>query len=282
MRIENLLVAIDLERQSKMALLRAMQLADQFEATLHVLHVTRRSPQDNTTDAGPALKHEIAAELHDVIREHSASTYFDLVVHIENHGRVSERITEHARTLHADLVVLGRSERANVLPGSVLLTTGQVLANASVPVLVVTQPVTDNYRDILLEAEMAQSPAGLLTLISALGPDTRLTLLVSTDTETMNLGVLAGFFSKVRRRKQEAYIQKLREHIREFGFDENLVLVELVPDDYESALISRLGDAHIDLIGLTRLDKRLRHMESGRHMIGALQTAACDILFEPR
>jgi nucleotide-binding universal stress UspA family protein len=279
MSIGNLLVATDIEGQNELALLRALQLARLSGATLHVLHIARR-PGGDAGAPGAADKDETVAGIREFIQAHSASPDPECVIHVEHHGRIHERITEYARSVHAELVILGRSERAAVLPESVLLTTGQVVANAAVPVLVVTQPVAGDYRAVLLEVEMGESPGGLLKVISALGAGTRVTLLVSACTGEPQAGFLARLLSSARLRMQRAYIENLQAHARAAGIPASRISFEFVPDDYASALTAKLADSRFDVIGLTRMDKRLRHRASGQHMIGAIQAASCDILIE--
>lgn len=281
MPLDNLLAATDLEGQSKDALIRGMYLSQKTGATLHVLYVSR-APEGQEAPATPGghddtVESRVRDFVDELVRERPELSNVEVVIHVEYHGRVHERILEHARSLQAELILIGRSSRAEVLPDTVLLTTGQVLAHAIAPVLVVTQPVAGAYRDVLVDVELTESPAAILKVIGAFGPDTRLTLLVSSD-GTPGGGILATLLSGVRRRRQESHIARLFSIAREYGFDENRVTVELVPDDYDQALRSRLTDASIDMIGLTRMDKRLRHEKSGNEMIGALQTAACDIL----
>lgn len=281
MSIGNLLVATDIEGQNELALLRALQLARLSGATLHVLHIARR-PSGAAGAPGDADKDETVAGIREFIESHSATSDRECVIHVEHHGRIHERITGYARSVHAELVILGRSERAAVLPESVLLTTGQVVANAAVPVLVVTQPVAGDYRDVLLEVEMGESPGGLLKVISALGAEIRVTLLVSACTGEPQGGFLARLLASARRRMQRAYIENLHAHARAAGIPATRISFEFVPDDYASALTAKLADSRFDVIGLTRMDKRLRHRASGQHMIGAIQAANCDILIELR
>ena len=275
--MRKILVATDLGRDSENAFIRAIQLSQLSGATLHVLHVAHRLQVPGTTDESALLHDEIGDRIRDFVGLHAGSSSFEFVAHIENHGRVHERIIQYARTVHPDLVVIGRSARPDVLPDSVFLTTGQVLENAPVPVLVVIQPVSGNYRHILLEADLSTSPADVLKLVRAFGAESRLTLLAKSDVETDNSGLLGRLSARLRRRSKEKFTARVMAPL--VGWHSaSAVSVDFVSGDYEGALLSKLRDEEIDLVGLIHMRDKLRHRDSEIHIIAALQTATCDVL----
>lgn len=150
--MRNILVATNLTGNSENAVIRAIQLSKLSGATLHVLHVARSIQPPGNPDDTALFQAEIGDRIRDFVGRHAASADIEYEAHIENRGRVYEKVVEYTRKVRADLVVIGRSARSDVLPDSVFLTTGHVITNSPAPVLVVTQPVSGSYRHILRNA----------------------------------------------------------------------------------------------------------------------------------
>jgi hypothetical protein len=47
---------------------------------------------------------------------------------------------------------------------------------------------------------------------------------------------------------------------------------------YNGALLSKLNDEEVDVVGLRDMHRTLRRPDSASHLLAALQTASCDIL----
>nr|MBS0020132.1 universal stress protein [Gammaproteobacteria bacterium] len=150
--MKSILVGTDLTGNSENAVIRAIQLSKLSGATLHVLHVNRSVEVPGDPDATALARDEMGERVRNFVGQYAGSSEIECEAHIESRGRVYERVIEYVRKVRADLVVIGRSMRPDVLPDAVFLTTGHVITDSPAPVLVVTQPVSGNYRHILLEA----------------------------------------------------------------------------------------------------------------------------------
>lgn len=276
--MRNILVATDLTGDSENAVIRAIQLSKLSGTTLHVLHVTR-SIQVGKPDEAALFHAEIRDRIRGLIGQHAASSDIDYEAHIENGGRVYEKVIEYAREVGADLVVIGRSARPDVLPGSVFLTTGHIITHSPVPVLVVTQPVSGNYGHILLETHLSISPKAVLTPARDFGPDIQLTLLIDSGFECQeSAGIVQRLIAALRRRKHEKYMARAATLLKERGLSENRVSLDIVKHDYEAVLLSKLKDDEIDVVGLVRTHQKLRDQDSRINILAELQAASCDML----
>lgn len=115
-RMRNILLATDLTARCETAFHRAVQLARQTGAMLHILHVAPLVPLPELRRFGPTpsqtAEENITAMLHrlpDSVRPNFRS-------HVMTHGRISDRVVEWADLVGADLVVLGKRESTAEAP----------------------------------------------------------------------------------------------------------------------------------------------------------------------
>lgn len=280
--MKNILVGTDLTGKSENAVIRAIQLSKLSGATLHVLHVNRSIEVPGNSDATALARAELGERVRDIVRQYAGSSELEYEAHIESRGRVYERVIEYVRKVRADLVVIGRSTRPDVLPDSVFLTTGHVISDAPAPVLVVTQPVSGNYRHILLETHLSNSPEAALAPVHDFGPDIRLTLLI--DAEGMpqdSAGLIQRLITGIRRRRYEKYVARAASLLRKRGIAEDRLSPAVVEHDYEAVLLSKLKDEEIDVVGIVGMRRKLHNLDTGSNILADLQTASCDLLAKP-
>lgn len=277
--MRNILVATDLTGDSENAFIRAIQLAKLNGATLHVLHLARSIQGSGNPDEAVKIHAERGDQIQEFIGQYAATANIKYEVHIENYGRVYERVVEYAWEVRADLVVIGQSTRPDGIPNSVFLTTSQIVKNSSAPVLVVTQPVSGTYRHILLETHLSVSPGEVLTPARDFGPDIRMTLLVSSHIHPDGpVGVIQRFISGLRRLRCDHYLARAASLLQDRGNSGNRVSLDIVDHDYEAVLASKLKDEEIDVVGLVRMRQKLRKRDSEFNILAAVQDASCDFL----
>ena len=271
--MRNILVATDLTGDSERALIRAIQLSKLSNAPLHVLHVAHRPhlPGDSAR-----LLAEIQDQVRTLVSQYVTSD-FGYGIHIESRGRVYEAIDQHARKVGADLVVIGRTTRPDVIPSSVLLTTSQVIVNAHCPVLVVSRPVSGNYLHILLDADLSSPPEKILTPVRDFGPDIRLTLMTPAEPDA-STSIVRRLYASLRHRKCERFAARAANFLQQRGLSADRMSIDVVERDYDAALLSKLNDKEFDVVGLRSMHRKLRRPETATRLLAALQAASCDIL----
>ena len=280
--MKNILVGTDLTVNSENAVVRAIQLSRLSGAKLHVLHVNRSIEVPGNQDATVRNQAEIGDRVRNFVGQYAGSSEIEYEAHIESRGRVYERVIEYVRKVRADLVVIGRSTRPDVLPDSVFLTTAHVITDSPAPVLVVTQPVSGNYRHILLEAPLSISPDAALTPVCDFGADIRLTLLINSEGESQgSAGIIQRLINGFRRRRYEKYVARATRLLRLRGIAEDRLSLAVVEQGYEAVLLSKLKDKEIDVVGMVRVRRKLRDQNPGSSILADLQTASCDLLAKP-
>ena len=136
MLIRNVLIALDFSEISEAALAYARQLARQFNARLHLLHVMENEFLRPMAIDPHELEAAVWRRLTDHLTEDDRGALHALPV-IRKSNRPADEIVQYAKSQDVDLIVLGthgRSGMAHLLLGSV---AEQVVRSAPCPVLTV-------------------------------------------------------------------------------------------------------------------------------------------------
>ncbi len=141
-RHNNILVPTDFSEQSTESLRRAAVLAEKFDAEVHLLHVMDVAMYFETDMVS-------AAPIADTDQEHQTRALRQLktqaencgveaVLHLEEStGGIARHLCDFAKSLPADLIVIGRHEEKSVLQHMLLgATVERVVAHAPCSVLV--------------------------------------------------------------------------------------------------------------------------------------------------
>jgi len=150
LQITSILVPVDFSDASKKALAYAAALADQFNARLTLLYILEPVAMPDFEAAFPLMMIDndaLAASSHKKLEQFAAKNSIDprrIEKILVRHGRPYHEITEAARTLKVDVIVIsthGFSGVARALLGSV---TERVVRHAPCPVLVVREQEHDS------------------------------------------------------------------------------------------------------------------------------------------
>ncbi|SDD39023.1 universal stress protein [Natrinema hispanicum] len=134
---QELLLATDGSDVARQATEHGIDLADQLDATLHVLSVSEAGPQaENKQDRLRTDPDEEATTAADEAKEAATRAGIDATTDIR-HGVPQEQIVDYAETNPVDMVIVGTAGRSgleHLLSGSV---AEEIVRNAPVPVLTV-------------------------------------------------------------------------------------------------------------------------------------------------
>ncbi|MWV38278.1 universal stress protein [Natrialba sp. INN-245] len=141
--VRSILVPTDGSDAADAALERALTLAANVDATVHVLAVVDTTDDPLRFDSALVADLETAKnELVEDVLEAVDGRQADVVGAVRR-GRPASTIVDYASEIDADLIVVGRtgeSRTATALLGS---TADRVVRTASIPVIVVPDPSTD-------------------------------------------------------------------------------------------------------------------------------------------
>jgi len=148
--MKKILMATDLSARCDRALQRALALADQFGAELHIMHVVEEYFSDVLT-----TEHETAARkaIEQQVRSLPHGGTLKVTPHITR-GMDAENIIRHAEEHGADLVILGlhRYKTRQMFQGT---TAERVVRYGRVPILVVKNSVAGPYQRALVAADLS-------------------------------------------------------------------------------------------------------------------------------
>ena len=153
----NLLVPVDERPVTPFVLAATRELAERFDAAVTLLHVWSNAVYSHVASMSYASAHgneqsardDIARELHDasvhwlndVARAGIARQRLTATV---TYGNAGTATVETAASIHADLIVLGRTTASIVRPALLGSTIGTVLHEARCPILIVTEESSAN------------------------------------------------------------------------------------------------------------------------------------------
>jgi nucleotide-binding universal stress UspA family protein len=195
-----ILLATDLRSHGDRAFDRAVQLAQAWQASLHVLHVLPRSNDDSwpTTAGQPSWRYgtTTAQRAERQIRRDLRDEVADLGIHVAE-GEPAEAILETATREACDLIVLGASEMPG--PGSLGHVTEYLLRKSPASLLVVRDRPRGDYAHVLIGTDFtAESRHGLISA-AAWFPTARLVLMHVLDIPYRSLWLDPGHGEELAR-----------------------------------------------------------------------------------
>ena len=144
-----IVLGTDFSAISQNALLRAVQIAKQHGATIHVIHAAPRLPRLLTRRypaLNPRKQREALVGVVERIREAGVQAHCHLV-----QGNTIKGLTAKARAVAADLVVVGA--RGRTFPDSMIGSTAErLIAMDRHRVLLVRRPASRSYREVVIAA----------------------------------------------------------------------------------------------------------------------------------
>lgn len=276
--MRNILVAVDLTNNSQNAFNRAIQLAQISGAKLHVLHCAPSQHADDNPDETAALHAALVTRIEKIIQDEAKSVELDSEVRIEYRRiRIYEAIHRHARSVRADLVVVGRSKSSEGFPRFVLLRTGRIVVNAYCPVLVVVRPVSREYLHVALEVDLSVYVENIIPLVLDFGKQVEMKILHRHPADPPH-GLLQRFLRGLRERRLRQYGAQAVRLLQARGLPDSQVSFETTSTGNTETLLAQLKDKDVDVVVVTDLYRKLQHPDTGDGLRSALRAVTCDVL----
>ncbi|MEO7938682.1 MAG: universal stress protein [Burkholderiaceae bacterium] len=180
----SLLVATDLSALSRHAALRAAMLAGQMGGTLALLHVLetpalvalRRLLGQAEADLEQRLATQASDTLTELAQQIAREHAVDAPWHLER-GPTVAGITNMARQLGADLLVVGASSAALLRHWLLGATADRLLRAIASPILFVRQTPHEPYRTLLIPVDFSSCSALSIARARSLAPQAQIILL---------------------------------------------------------------------------------------------------------
>jgi len=144
--IENLLIPTDFSACADHALTHAIELADRFDATLHILHVVNELDPDwygitNAQERAVKLRTQIREEAKERLRKLAPADERETTISLQLSFDVADSITEYADERAIDLVVMGTHGRKGMDRLMLGNVADKLIRHAPCPVMTVREEV---------------------------------------------------------------------------------------------------------------------------------------------
>ncbi|MCK5374036.1 MAG: universal stress protein [Alphaproteobacteria bacterium] len=167
--MKSFLLATDLCANSDRAMGRALKLAKEHDAKLHILHVL---PEKNKE---PGCLQERAAEIETLIKsyigDYKGTQELNVNIDIIRSAKTYDVICGHAARIKAELIIMGMHRKARFMDVFMSTTFARVLQECSVPVLMVKEKPVAPYQSVLCGNDFASGFYKAFDAAVAIAPD---------------------------------------------------------------------------------------------------------------
>jgi len=179
---ERILVPTDGSTGTAHVALQALDLAEQYDATVHTIHVIDENASAFLSESG-SEPNPLSERAEDAVRtvEQMAQSHGIDVVTIVREGKPAETILQYAEEIDADVIVAGTHGRSGIKRHLIGSVAERLVRHAACPVLTIRLPDTDVTVDSVDQARELMSEA-----LSEAGYD------VQPDTIERQLSVWVG------------------------------------------------------------------------------------------
>lgn len=270
------LVPTDFSAGSAAALDRGLALPLGARARLDLVHVLSGVPAKVRTKVEAAAREALARE---VERARSRRSEIEVTSRLL-HGQVSVEIIRRARSIDAELVVIGRHGRRPVRDAFIGSTAARVVRTGGTPVLVVRGAATDPYQRPLLATDLEDAVRQLAKLtLRVVGRRTTVNVVHAVHIPFEGFMAPTGAArEKLRRPAEEAArseLERLLSAYRDHAHWRPVVRT----GDARSILVDEVIRRGADLIVLgTHGRTGLSHVLLGSVAEWTLMNAPCDVL----
>lgn len=151
--MKSVLLATDLCANSDRAMERAIRLAKEHGAQLHILHVISDKSKEPDDLQGRAS--EIETLIKGYMGDYKQAQGLDVAIDIVRSDKPHETICEHAAQVKAELIVMGMHRKARFMDMFMSTTFSRVLKGCLSPVLMVKEKPVASYESVLCGNDFA-------------------------------------------------------------------------------------------------------------------------------
>ncbi len=169
--MKNILLATDLTPNADRALARAIKLASEASAQLHVIHVVPPYPFKKTKQLTQSLKEELEDIINKHVKAHRGASNLKPNIMVVQAVDNYLEILKHAHKIKADLVVMGMHGKSKFRDLFVGTTIERVIRKGLKPVLMVKNIPADSYQDVLCGTDFSPGSRAALRVATDIAPN---------------------------------------------------------------------------------------------------------------
>lgn len=246
--MKRMLVATDLSERSDRAVDRAIRLASLFAAEVRVLHVVDEDLPTSVADKQKAAAQKNLAEHLSSLPEAAQPS----IVGSVEFGRDWLEIIRQASAYKADLIILGVHRDRGIEGLFEGTTVERILRKGDIPVLVVKDRPTHDYRTIVIGVDFSVYSRRALAFAMDLAPDAHINLVHAYHIPFKGFVTGAHQASDVRKKYQEQIEQlvegEMNDFLRGVSVDSVAISTVMMEGAPHEALHKIVNDVEADLV----------------------------------
>ena len=168
--MKNLLLATDLGANSDRAMERAIKIAKECDATLHILHVLNDESNNNTSDTIKAY-----------IKDYKDADSIDVKITVTENKKPHDEIPRHAVEVDAGIIIMGTHAESKFSDLFFGTTIERVLVNSATPILMVKDKPLNSYQNVLCGIDFAPASKDAFKAVTSIAPNAVFELLHTYD-----------------------------------------------------------------------------------------------------
>ncbi len=206
--LHNIIAAVDTSIMAEEVLKRAIALAKDEEAQITILHCIDIPMVDKLfgdVNEEDLIKQKLIEKM-DALNSGDSVEYFVTIVR----GKPSDAIVYESEKLQSDLIILGAHGKKSIKDTFFGSTAHHVAQKSHLPVLIVKQPVTNGYHNILALTDLSEASKKSILFAKSLFQGTKINISYAY-TQITDLSV--DFYNLEAER--EAYRERVRAQVEE-------------------------------------------------------------------
>lgn len=282
--MKNILVASDLSPNCDRAMARAIMLATQSKAKLHVIHVPPTYHFVGKQKQAQTLRDELANSLQDYLTGYALNDGVKSNVVIGNSSNAYEEIIAAGENVNADLIVMGLHNKVGLVDMFVGTTVERVIRKGLKPVLMVKDKPRAHYTSLVAGVDFSGACSHAFTTALEITPAAKVSLVHSFDFPDSPKGnkieALSGdVIERLESEHMDAFVKQHQKSLKKFKVTPKYFEHTTVKGPAAKTLIKQVKNSNADLLAVgVNARAGLGHLKIGGVASHLLSNPPCDIL----
>lgn len=252
--MKNILLATDLAAETNRAFERAIQLASESGAKLHILHVCPLY-LFNKKEQNISLKKDTKNTIKKFLESNKKVKNLKPSITVVESAEPFLEIINLAEKVTADLIVMGMHGKAKLIDMFVGTTIERVIRKGVKPVLMVKDKVLGNYTDVMVGTDFSAGSKQAFHVAIELFPKSNFHLVHSYSFPDTSIGDKIAQYSgqliaDMEKEKLEKFVKENKKELKKYGIKSQKFHFWTVEEPAYATLVSSVGKVKPDLIAI--------------------------------
>ncbi|KTD44417.1 universal stress protein [Legionella parisiensis] len=288
MIFNNLLIASDFSKHADWALQRAINLAKSNQAQIHFLHVITTPLSDIAQFSDTELQAHFLSEKKEIegqILKKLTDTRTLIAKTKVVFGKAANEIVRYADENHCELIVAGAHGRYYINEYVLGTTSGSIISQSHVPVLLVKKEPDFTYKRIVIATDLSETSRETVQFTFKSFPHATFQLLHIIDIhhkQFFNPADLIEEFVDIDMPKTKGILEKMDDFLKQCHVDKSRFDKKIIGGYYADCIIRQAQKWNADLLAFgTQSKSRLHYLLMGSVAKRILHLSTVDMLAVP-